>query len=65
MATPLLNLIFSGTGVQNYGTFQIGRDFNINASNRDCLADLWLTDPRNDKKRIESAKGGLLRESYK
>jgi len=25
---------------------------------------LWVTDPGNDKTRIEDTKGGLLRESY-
>ncbi|RYP38348.1 hypothetical protein DL767_002588 [Monosporascus sp. MG133] len=30
-----------------------------------CLADLRVTDPRHDKKRIETAKGGLLRDSYR
>ncbi|KAK4641591.1 HNWD NOD-like receptor bm1 [Podospora bellae-mahoneyi] len=29
-----------------------------------CLADLRVTDSRHDKKRIEAAKGGLLRDSY-
>ncbi|RDA91410.1 hypothetical protein CP533_6909 [Ophiocordyceps camponoti-saundersi (nom. inval.)] len=30
---------------------------------RQCLRDLYITDPRDDKKRIESTKGGLLLES--
>ncbi|RYP01178.1 hypothetical protein DL765_010872 [Monosporascus sp. GIB2] len=30
-----------------------------------CLADLYSTDPRHDKNRIEQTKGGLLRESYR
>lgn len=30
-----------------------------------CLADLRSTDPRDDKKRIEDMKGGLLKDSYK
>ena len=29
-----------------------------------CLADLRTTDPRDDKKRIEDIKGGLLKDSY-
>ncbi|KAH7394810.1 kinase-like domain-containing protein [Pyrenochaeta sp. MPI-SDFR-AT-0127] len=29
-----------------------------------CIQDLHLTDPRDDKKRIEEAKGGLLEDSY-
>ncbi|KAL6411745.1 hypothetical protein AUP68_04119 [Ilyonectria robusta] len=39
---------------------------NYNEPNRDrCLADLRLTDPRDDKTRIEQTKGGLLKDSYK
>jgi hypothetical protein len=30
-----------------------------------CKRDLHLTDPRDDKKRIEDTKGGLLKESYR
>jgi hypothetical protein len=30
-----------------------------------CLQDLRLTDPRDDKKRIEDTKGGLLADSYR
>ena len=29
-----------------------------------CVQDLRLTDPRDDKKRIQDAKGGLLEDSY-
>jgi hypothetical protein len=29
-----------------------------------CIQDLRITDPREDKKRIEETKGGLLRDSY-
>jgi hypothetical protein len=29
-----------------------------------CIQDLCLTDPRDDKKRIEDTQGGLLRDSY-
>jgi NACHT domain len=29
-----------------------------------CLADLLLTDPRDDRKRIEQTKGGLLNDSF-
>jgi hypothetical protein len=32
--------------------------------NRNCLQALQATDPRDDKKRIELEKGGLLRDSY-
>ncbi|KAH7012389.1 vegetative incompatibility protein HET-E-1 [Macrophomina phaseolina] len=30
-----------------------------------CIQDLYLTDPQDDKKRIEDTKGGLLKESYR
>jgi hypothetical protein len=30
-----------------------------------CIQDLRLTDPRDDKKRIEETKGGLLEDSYR
>jgi hypothetical protein len=30
----------------------------------ECVKDLRLTDPRDDKKRIEDTKGGLLEDSY-
>ncbi|KAJ4382395.1 hypothetical protein N0V86_002730 [Didymella sp. IMI 355093] len=33
-------------------------------SQEECLRDLCSTDPRNDKKRIEDTKGGLLEGSY-
>ena len=32
--------------------------------NAQCLRDLCQTDPRHDKKRIQEAKGGLLKDSY-
>ncbi|KAF1970007.1 HET-domain-containing protein, partial [Bimuria novae-zelandiae CBS 107.79] len=34
------------------------------AKQEKCMQDLHLTDPRNDKKRIEDTKGGLLADSY-
>jgi hypothetical protein len=30
-----------------------------------CIRDLRLTDPRDDKRRIEETKGGLLKDSYR
>jgi hypothetical protein len=35
------------------------------SEDRKCLADLRLTDPRDDKKRIEETKGGLLKDAYR
>ncbi|KAM0270876.1 hypothetical protein ACHAQH_009277 [Verticillium albo-atrum] len=34
------------------------------AGDRRCLKDLSVTDPRHDKARIQSTKGGLLEDSY-
>src|SRR5947207_3172301 len=31
---------------------------------RQCLMDLRVTDPQDDKKRIEETKGGLFQDSY-
>jgi hypothetical protein len=45
-------------------TTQQQRMHETSADNK-CLADLRLTDPRDDKKRIEETKGGLLKESYR
>jgi len=36
-----------------------------NDHDKKCLKDLRLTDPGDDKKRIEETKGGLLKDSYK
>ncbi|KAI0891534.1 quinon protein alcohol dehydrogenase-like superfamily [Annulohypoxylon nitens] len=60
------NIHFHGQGVQNSGSggVIVGRDLKIGSSKNDCLIDLYVTDPRHDKKRIEEAKGGLLAESY-
>ncbi|KAH6955659.1 hypothetical protein BKA56DRAFT_638112 [Ilyonectria sp. MPI-CAGE-AT-0026] len=39
---------------------------NYNEPNRNrCIEDLRLTDPHDDKARIEQTKGGLLKDSYK
>ncbi|KAI1124903.1 wd-repeat protein [Nemania abortiva] len=44
---------------------QLGSTFEnfINGDKR-CLADLRVTDPRDDKARIQQTKGGLLRDAY-
>jgi hypothetical protein len=34
------------------------------AEDQECIQHLHLTDPRDDKKRIEETKGGLLEDSY-
>ena len=52
-------------------TYQAVRDSNtlrkeIHKDDKDtqCLQDLRQTDPRDDKKRIEDTKGGLLQDAY-
>ncbi|KAH7150699.1 hypothetical protein DER46DRAFT_628659 [Fusarium sp. MPI-SDFR-AT-0072] len=39
--------------------------FHETSADNTCLADLRLTDPRDDRKRIEETKGGLLKDSYR
>ncbi|UKZ79794.1 hypothetical protein TrVFT333_007556 [Trichoderma virens FT-333] len=42
----------------------ISAKFEESKENRACLRDLHSTDPKDDKKRIQMTKGGLLRDSY-
>jgi hypothetical protein len=37
----------------------------LETEDRQCIRDLRSTDPRDDKKRIEDTKGGLLEDSYR
>ncbi|KAH0551763.1 hypothetical protein GP486_007019, partial [Trichoglossum hirsutum] len=37
---------------------------NMAKEDRECIQHLRITDPRDDKKRIEETKGGLLKDSY-
>ncbi|KAI9861261.1 MAG: hypothetical protein M1813_005434 [Trichoglossum hirsutum] len=37
---------------------------NMAKEDRECIQHLHVTDPRDDKKRIEETKGGLLKDSY-
>ena len=37
----------------------------LNKEDQECIQHLRLTDPRDDKKRIEETKGGLLEDSYR
>ena len=55
--------------VSGQNRVQVGNNYTTNhygepTINR-CLPDLQLTDPRDDKTRIEQTKGGLLRDSYR
>ena len=36
----------------------------MDQEDKECIQHLRLTDPRNDKKRIQETKGGLLKDSY-
>ncbi|KAK9772554.1 putative NACHT domain-containing protein [Seiridium cardinale] len=41
------------------------RDPELEKSLDECLADLRLSDPQDDKSRIEATKGGLFRDTYR
>ncbi|EEU38120.1 uncharacterized protein NECHADRAFT_48128 [Fusarium vanettenii 77-13-4] len=43
----------------------IGNRHYYNHGDDHCLSDLRTTDPRDDKKRIEGARGGLVKDSYR
>ncbi|KAK1847772.1 vegetative incompatibility protein HET-E-1 [Colletotrichum chrysophilum] len=61
------NNLGSGNQYNNsgYGTQYNANKINFfNAEKRNFLADIRVTDPRDDKKRIERTKGNLLKESY-
>jgi hypothetical protein len=37
----------------------------ISKEEQECIQHLRVTDPRDDKKRIEETQGGLLEDSYR
>ncbi|PVH70823.1 NACHT-domain-containing protein [Cadophora sp. DSE1049] len=41
------------------------KSHHTDSETQSCLKDLRATDPRDDKKRIEETKGGLLKDSYR
>jgi hypothetical protein len=43
---------------------RLRREIDDTLKNEECIQHLRLTDPRDDKKRIEETKGGLLEQSY-
>jgi hypothetical protein len=43
---------------------QQDEESSFDQQSQSCIQDLRITDPREDKKRIEDTKGGLLRDSY-
>ena len=51
----------------DHARVQVGNITNnySESTTNQCLRDLRLTDPRDDKKRIEQKKGGLFRGSYR
>ncbi|RYP06850.1 hypothetical protein DL764_002898 [Monosporascus ibericus] len=51
--------------VRTEGSSRLHIGNNYYLSEESCLRHLRLTDPRDDKKRIEQTKGGLLRDSYR
>ncbi|EXA28436.1 hypothetical protein FOVG_19960 [Fusarium oxysporum f. sp. pisi HDV247] len=54
--------------VDGNGRLQVGNNYTYNYNgpyHNQCIADLRLTDPRDDKIRIEQTKGGLLKDSYR
>ncbi|KAH0439644.1 nacht and wd domain protein [Colletotrichum camelliae] len=53
----------SGSGSQ-YNAHTINFNGAVQDSDASLFADLRITDPRDDKDRIEHTKGGLLRDSY-
>jgi hypothetical protein len=47
------------------GLLQQQAPVQMEKEDQDCIQHLRLTDPRDDKKRIEETKGGLLEDSYR
>ncbi|KAH6889391.1 hypothetical protein B0T10DRAFT_572778 [Thelonectria olida] len=65
-AAGIMNSI-GHAAVEGNSELQVGNTYinNYSEPNRNrCIADLRLTDPRDDKTRIEQTKGGLLKDSY-
>ncbi|KAI9770814.1 MAG: hypothetical protein M1839_003040 [Geoglossum umbratile] len=44
---------------------RLKKEINKPLEDQECIQHLRLTDPRDDKKRIEETKGGLLEDSYR
>ncbi|KAL7956181.1 hypothetical protein V8C34DRAFT_306785 [Trichoderma compactum] len=45
--------------------FEVQDRYQRTQEDKQCLKDLFITDPRKDKKRIEGIKGGLFEDSYR
>jgi len=46
------------------GLLQQQASVQMEKEHKECIQHLRFTDPRDDKKRIEETKGGLLEDSY-
>ncbi|KAL5087753.1 hypothetical protein Trisim1_007409 [Trichoderma cf. simile WF8] len=44
---------------------KVEEEYRKTDDDKKCLRDLYITDPRMDKSRIESTKGGLIQDSYR
>ncbi|KAF6805328.1 vegetative incompatibility protein HET-E-1 [Colletotrichum musicola] len=64
LGTGSQNVISSGTQNVNSGSGSQHNTTIYQHNNTNLLADLRVTDPRDDKKRIQDTKGGLLTDSY-
>ncbi|KAF6805912.1 vegetative incompatibility protein het-e-1, partial [Colletotrichum plurivorum] len=64
LGTGSQNVISSGTQNNNSGSGSQYITTIHQDSDTNLLADLRVTDPRDDKKRIQQTKGGLLKDSY-
>ena len=51
-------------GERNTANLQVLATVARTAEDNECLRQLRVTDPRDDKKRIEEEKGGLLKDAY-
>ena len=50
---------------KNTANIEVLAKIAMSTEDNDCLQDLHVSDPRDDKKRIEQTKGGLLQDSYR
>lgn len=50
---------------KNTANIEVLAKIAMSTEDNDCLRHLHVSDPRDDKKRIEQTKGGLLRDSYR
>lgn len=50
---------------KNTANIEVLAKIAMSTEDNDCLRHLHVSDPRDDKKRIEQTKGGLLQDSYR